>query len=164
LPQSVKTILSAGRSAGMDTLNSLSSAETESLRAAAESGDLKSVLGEKRLNKILRIINSQPACSVSQLALEVHLSPAHLQRLFKQTTGLHVRDLIGEQRLQKAAQLLRASELPIKEIAYAVGYLHHSSFVRAFQRRFARPPKYYRQENYSVRSDSLQLVERAAAD
>jgi transcriptional regulator GlxA family with amidase domain len=150
LPQLVKTIRA--------------SVESESLRAAARSSDLKSVLGEKRLNKVLRIIKSQPACSVSELALEVHLSPAHLQRLFKQKTGLHVRDLIGEQRLIKAAHLLRSSDLPIKEIAYAVGYLHHSSFVRAFQRRFAQPPKFYRRENYSARSDSLQLVERAAAD
>jgi transcriptional regulator GlxA family with amidase domain len=148
----------------MDTLGSLSPAETESLRTAAQNGDLKSVLGEKRLNKVLRIIHSRPACSVSELALEVHLSPAHLQRLFKQKTGLHVRDLIGEQRLQKAAHLLRSSDLPIKEIAFAVGYEHHSSFVRAFQRRFGQPPRSHRQQNYSTRSDSLQLVERAAAD
>jgi transcriptional regulator GlxA family with amidase domain len=125
---------------------------------------LKALLAEKRLSKVLHMINSRPACSVSELALEVHLSPAHLQRLFKQKTGLHVRDLIGEHRLQKAAHLLSSSELPIKEIAYAVGYEHHSSFVRAFHRRFAQSPKYYRQENYSARADSLQLVEKAAAD
>jgi transcriptional regulator GlxA family with amidase domain len=131
---------------------------------ASQNGDLKFLLGEKRLNKVLRLINSQPACSVSDLALEVQLSPAHLQRLFKQKTGMHVRDLIGEQRLQKAAHLLSSSVLPIKEIAHAVGYEHHSSFVRAFQRRFAQPPKYYREQNQNVRTDSLQLGEKAAAD
>jgi AraC-like DNA-binding protein len=148
---------SAVRSAGTDTLPSLFLEDEESLRAAAQNGD-------RRLNKVLHIINSHPACSVSELAFEVHLSPAHLQRLFKQKTGLHVRDLIGEHRLQKAAHLLRSSDLPIKEIAYSVGYEHHSSFVRAFQRRFSQSPKYFRQQNYSVRSDSLQLVEKAPAD
>ena len=131
---------------------------------AAQNGGLKSLLGEKRLTKVLHMINSRPACSVSELALEVQLSPAHLQRLFKRKTGLHVRDLIGEHRLQKAAHLLASSELPIKEIAHAAGYEHHSSFVRAFHRRFAQSPKHYRQQNYSARADSLQLVEKAAAD
>jgi AraC-like DNA-binding protein len=153
----LRRLKSAVRSARTDTLTGLSLEDSESLRAAAQNGD-------QRLTKALHIINSHPACSVSELALEVHLSPAHLQRLFKQKTGLHVRDLIGEHRLQKAAHLLRSSELPIKEIAYSIGYEHHSSFVRAFQRRFAQSPKYYRQQNYSVRSDSLQLVEKAAAD
>jgi AraC-like DNA-binding protein len=137
------------RSAGMDT---------------PPDGDLKFLPGEKRLSKVLRLISSQPACSVSDLASEVQLSPAHLQRLFKRQTGLHVRDLIGEQRLQKAAQLLSSSGLPIKEIAHAVGYEHHSSFVRAFQRRFAQSPKYYREQNQNTRTDSLQLDEKAAAD
>src|ERR1017187_8301006 len=104
----------------MYTLSTLSLEE-----AHGREGGLKSLLGEKRFSKVLHIINSRPACSVSELALEVHLSPAHLQRLFKRKTGLHVRDLIGEHRLQKAAQLLSSSELPIKEIAYAVGYEHH---------------------------------------
>ncbi len=151
-------------STGTDTLNSLSSEETPWRETAPEDGGLKFLLGEKRLSKVLRLINSQPACSVSDLAFEVHLSPAHLQRLFKQRTGLHVRDLIGEQRLQKAANLLSSSDLPIKEIAYAVGYEHHSSFVRAFQRRFAQSPKYYRQQNHGAPPDSLQLDEKAAAD
>ena len=143
----------------MYTLSTLTLEEAQS-----REGGLKSLLGEKRLSQVLNLINSRPACSVSDLALEVHLSPAHLQRLFKQKTGLHVRDLIGERRLQKAAHLLSTSELPIKEIAYAVGYEHHSSFVRAFHRRYAQSPKYYRRQNYSVRADSLQLVEKAAAD
>jgi transcriptional regulator GlxA family with amidase domain len=148
----------------MDTLSSLSREEALGLGAAPQNAGLKYLLGEKRLTKVLRLINSQPACSVSDLALQVQLSPAHLQRLFKQKTGLHVRDLIGEQRLQKAAQLLSSSGLPIKEIAFAVGYEHHSSFVRAFQRRFAQSPKYYREQNHHARSDCLQLDEKAAAD
>ncbi|HEV8042136.1 MAG TPA: helix-turn-helix transcriptional regulator [Bryobacteraceae bacterium] len=122
------------------------------------------MLAETRLSKIERLIHSRPDCSVGELALEVHLSPAHLQRLFKQKTGLHVRDVIGEHRLQRAAHLLASSELPIKEIAHAVGYEHHSSFVRAFHRRFEQSPKYYRQHNFGAASDSLQLDEKAAAD
>jgi AraC family transcriptional regulator len=74
----------------------------------------------------------------------VSLSPAHLQRLFKQQTGTPLGKLLAEHRLQKAAELLTLSNLSIKEIAYAAGYRHHSSFVRAFQRRFSQPPKRFR--------------------
>ena len=97
-----------------------------------------------RLQRVLEIIQAQPSQSVRALALEVRLSPAHLQRLFRQQTGVHIRDLIVEGRLQKAATLLSASTMQIKDIAYTVGYQHHSSFVRAFQRRFAQAPRHYR--------------------
>jgi len=79
------------RSARMDTLHTLSPEETQLLRTAAQNGGLKSLLGERRLNKVVDRIESQPACSVGELALEVQLSPAHLQRLFKQKTGIEVR-------------------------------------------------------------------------
>lgn len=123
-------------------------------------GTLKSLLGERRLRKVLDMIDTQPSRSVSELALEVHLSPAHLQRLFKQKTGLQVSHLIGERRLQEATRLLCTSDLTIKEIAHTVGYQHHSSFVRAFHRRFALSPKYYREQQCNAAADETRPVER----
>lgn len=101
---------------------------------------------ERRLQKVLDMIESQPSCSVSELARAVQLSPARLQRLFKQETGVDVSEALAERRLQQAAHLLAASDMQIKEIAYVVGYEHHSSFVRAFQRRFALAPRLYRRQ------------------
>jgi transcriptional regulator GlxA family with amidase domain len=101
---------------------------------------------ERRLRQVVEMIESEPSCSIRDLALRVSLSPAHLQRLFKQQTGIQLGSLVAERRLQKAAQLLTISNLSIKEIAYTVGYRHHSSFVRAFQRRFAQAPKQFRRE------------------
>jgi AraC-like DNA-binding protein len=99
---------------------------------------------ERRLRIILTRLTRSSAPSVHELAQEVHLSPAYLQRLFKQETGVHISDLISEQRLRAAAELLSTTEIEIKEIAYVTGYHHHSSFVRAFQRRFRQSPKQYR--------------------
>jgi transcriptional regulator GlxA family with amidase domain len=101
---------------------------------------------ERRLRQVVEMIESEPSCSVRDLALKVSLSPAHLQRLFRQQTGAQLGGFVAERRLQKAAQLLTRSNLSIKEIAHAVGYRHHSSFVRAFQRRFAQAPKHYRSQ------------------
>jgi AraC-like DNA-binding protein len=116
-------------------------------------GVAKLIFRERRLRKVLDLIESRPASSVRELANEVRLSPTHLQRLFKQEMGVNVRDLLVEHRLQHAAQLLADSDLSIKEISHRVGYEHHSSFVRAFQRRFAQAPKHYRRAG----SDKLVL-------
>jgi len=105
---------------------------------------------ERRLRQVVEMIESEPSCSIRDLALKVSLSPAHLQRLFKQQTGTQLGTLVTERRLQRAAELLTVSNLSIKEIAHVVGYRHHSSFVRAFQRRFARAPKYYRRQPNGV--------------
>jgi transcriptional regulator GlxA family with amidase domain len=107
-------------------------------------GSLIHVVRERRLRRVLERIEAGPPQSVSELARGVRLSPAHLQRLFKQETGVHISDLLVESRLRNAARLLSTTEMEIKEIAYLVGYQHHSSFVRAFQRRFHQSPKQYR--------------------
>ncbi len=93
------------------------------------------------------MIESEPSRSVRELASAIGLSARHLQRLFKQETGVDVRKWLAEQRLQRAAYLLAASEMQAKGIAYLVGYRHYPSFVRAFERRFAQAPKQYRHRN-----------------
>jgi len=108
-------------------------------------GSLIPLVQERRLRKVLQKIESGSCYLVRDLAREVRLSPAHLQRLFKQETGVNISDLLAENRLRTAAQLLSTTEMEIKEIAYLTGYQHHSSFVRAFQRRFHQPPSAYRQ-------------------
>src|SRR6266481_5296051 len=105
---------------------------------------LIAMVRESRLRRVLQRIESGPPQSVRELARGVRLSPAHLQRLFKQETGVHISDLLAENRLRNAAQLLSTTDMEIKEIAYLAGYQHHSSFVRAFQRRFHQSPKQYR--------------------
>jgi transcriptional regulator GlxA family with amidase domain len=114
--------------------------------AIADADEVPLVLRERRLKKVLEIMESRLPHSVREMAMEVHLTPTHLQRLFKQETGVHIGQLLTERRLHKAAELLSTTDMEIKEIAYYVGYGHHSSFVRAFQRRFRQSPKQYRQD------------------
>ena len=102
---------------------------------------------EEHLRKVLRMIESESAHTVNDLAHKVNLSASRLQHLFKQQTGVCVGQVLAEQRLQRAAHLLAHSNLRIKEIAYAVGYEHTSSFIRAFERRFAQAPRCYRFKN-----------------
>jgi transcriptional regulator GlxA family with amidase domain len=117
---------------------------SESNLTTEESAVRSARIQERRLRQVVEMIDEKPSSSIRDLAFEVSLSPAHLQRLFKRQTGIQLGSLVAEKRLLKAAHLLMESNLSIKEIAHAVGYRHHSSFVRAFQRRFSQAPKRYR--------------------
>jgi transcriptional regulator GlxA family with amidase domain len=130
----------------METLSARSTSNMEPEGSAEASSLSPPQVQERRLRQVIEMIESEPSCSIRELALKVSLSPAHLQRLFKQQTGTQLGGVVVERRLQKAAELLTISNLSIKEIAHAVGYKHHSSFVRAFQRRFAQAPKHYRRQ------------------
>ena len=80
------------------------------------------------------------------LALEANLSPSYLQRLFKYQTGITMGKWLSETRLSRAAQLLANGYMSVKQIAHSVGYEHTSSFIRAFERRFARTPACFRRQ------------------
>lgn len=107
---------------------------------------------EHRIRKILKLIESEPARSIQELAAEFKLSHSHLQHLFKQQTGMQLGHLLLEQRLLRAAYLLENSTMSVKEIAYMVGYEHTSSFTRAFERRFTVPPRNYRHQHHRNRA------------
>ncbi len=114
---------------------------------AAGLGTLIPAVQDRRLREIVQIVESGSSCTIHDLALEFNLSPSHLQHLFKQQTGVGLGHWLTEQRLERAAHLLVHSTMSVKEIGYAVGYEHPSSFIRAFERRFTRAPRYYRQQS-----------------
>ena len=102
---------------------------------------------ERRVLKILDMVETGNTFAIRDLAAEFRLSPAYLQRLFKNETGICMGEWLSEQRLQRAAYLLSNSYLSIKEITHAIGYEHTSSFIRAFERRFLQAPARYRKQN-----------------
>jgi transcriptional regulator GlxA family with amidase domain len=103
----------------------------------------------ERLQKILEMIESGRPCTIQALAEEFNLSHSRLQHLFKQETGMSLGHLLTQQRLYRAAHLLTHSNKRVKEIAHAVGYEHASSFIRAFERHFAKAPRLFRQTQKS---------------
>ena len=102
---------------------------------------------ERRVLKILKMVEAGTTFAIRDLAAEFRLSPGYLQRLFKNETGICMGEWLSEQRLQRAAYLLSSSYMSIKEITHAVGYEHTSSFIRAFERRFLQAPARYRKQS-----------------
>ena len=103
-------------------------------------------LEEPRLLRVLAMMERQPALTVADLARTICISPDHLERLFKHETGRLLHEVMAESRLQKAACLLATTDFPVKQVGFLVGYTHTSSFVRAFERRFAASPRQYRRK------------------
>ena len=100
-----------------------------------------------RIRKILESLEDDPARSFRELATLVNLSSSRLGHLFKLHMGVDLSHFLSNERLDKAAELLRQTDLSIKEIAVRVGYHHSSSFDRGFQNKFGIPPADFRRRN-----------------
>jgi transcriptional regulator GlxA family with amidase domain len=100
-----------------------------------------------RIRKVLESLERDPAKSVPELASLVNLSSSRLGHLFKIHMGVDLGHFLGNERLEKAADLLRQTELSIKEIAATVGYQHSSSFGRGFQNKFGMAPADFRRQH-----------------
>ncbi|MBC7917932.1 MAG: AraC family transcriptional regulator [Rhodoferax sp.] len=82
--------------------------------------------------------------SVRDLAQQLGCTPDYLSRLFFQTTGEHLMKFINRLRMERAAHLLRETELTAKEVAWACGFSTQSYFIRMFQNHFNMTPKVWR--------------------
>ena len=71
-------------------------------------------------------------------------SPGNLSRLFRQQHGLSFQAYLQRLRLEKAAELLRNTRLPIARIAKRVGYRDVSRFGQHFKRRHGHSPGEWR--------------------
>ena len=111
---------------------------------------------DRRLIKLIRLAESQPHYGVKDLAAAINLSPSRVEDMFKRETGWQIGQYLLTLRLGKAARLLESTEMRVKEITFAVGYEHPSSFVRAFRRTYATSPGGYRKmQSWLAKSQSV---------
>ena len=78
--------------------------------------------------------------SLTELADTLHVSKFHLNRQFKQYTGLTVYQFIMKKRLLIARAMLKAGQ-PVTETCLACGFGDYSNFLKAFKREFGCNPK-----------------------
>ena len=84
------------------------------------------------------------APTVSQIADLCGISTRHFTRLFRQTTGQSVLSFVNDRRLERARSYLSDTPLPLKEIAWQLGFGDSSSFSRAFRHQTGETPQGYR--------------------
>ena len=94
---------------------------------------------------ILQDIAARPErASLSALARRYSYSTTYLSELIHERCGMTFTELVTEQRMERAAMLLRATQLPVREVARQVGYAGTSNFYRAFGAHFGCGPAEYR--------------------
>lgn len=82
---------------------------------------------------------------LATLADIAHFSPFHFHRLFHALMGEPLGDYVRRRRLELAAIRLRSQpDIPVTQIALAVGFGSAESFSRAFRARFGAAPSQYR--------------------
>lgn len=90
------------------------------------------------------LLESELRSDISQLVRYSGYSRRHLQRLFRNKTGMSVGDYIRRRRLTRAAMLVRLTGYPLHDIAISVGFDSRPSFNREFRKRFGCSPGIYR--------------------
>lgn len=84
--------------------------------------------------------------SSTELACRAHLSENYFIKLFKKQTKLTPQQMLDTLRMQKAAHLLKYSELSITEVAATVGFDDPLYFSRRFKKKTGRSPSCFRKE------------------
>jgi AraC family transcriptional regulator, transcriptional activator of pobA len=82
---------------------------------------------------------------VTEYADLLAISPNHLNKCIKITTGQSAQDLLNEMILLEAKVLLKQTDMQISEIAYKLSQQNHSDFSRFFKLKTGLTPKEYKQ-------------------
>ena len=80
------------------------------------------------------------------MAEQLHISPGHLQLLYKQQFGISCMDDVIDFRLRKAKDLLAYTEQSIAEIAEQCGYKNIEHFCRQFRKNTDTTPGRFRKD------------------
>lgn len=84
---------------------------------------------------------SDPDLSVELLSEEMGMSRAQLFRKTKAVSGKAPVEIIREQRLKKAKELLQTTDWTIQQVAYEVGFTSPSYFTKCYKEQYGESPK-----------------------
>lgn len=104
------------------------------------------------VDRALAILNRNFAKNLSDtsVAEQLNLSTSHFRYLFKEVTGQPFRKYLIGLRLEKARRLLLEANMPVSEVAAAVGFNGLAHFSRAFAQRFSVSPTSLRRGSAAV--------------
>lgn len=102
---------------------------------------------EPRLKRVADLVCERPGArhSVGTMAADAAMSRSRFSQRFAAAYGCPPMVFVQSVRLAAAARLLKASALPVKAVAAAVGYASRSQFSNAFQEKHGISPSDYRQ-------------------
>lgn len=83
---------------------------------------------------------------IENVAAAVGLSPSRLAHLFKDETGQTLQGHLEARRMQVAADLLRRTSFPVKQIAAGAGFESPFYFSQRFRKWTGQSPMQFRRQ------------------
>jgi len=108
--------------------------------------NIKNEKQNELFDKLINLVNSNLTSkdfSVDHLCMELGLNRTKLYSTIKSITGMSLGNFIRKIRLDKAAELLKSTDMSISEIGYVVGLESPSYFTRSFKEQFGMSPSEY---------------------
>jgi AraC-like DNA-binding protein len=108
---------------------------------------LESKVTDPRIKKAIQLIKSDQSLSISWLSRECGLSPRSLNKLFLKEVGTTPKNWMVVQKVNKAKELLRSTNLTVTDISLDVGYSSLSKFISTFHKHTGSLPSQFRNKN-----------------
>lgn len=83
----------------------------------------------------------------SVLRWQLGMSPAALSTTLKTLTGLTLVEMRTRWRMRVAGELMRYTELPLREVMSRIGYTSAQTFSRMFRKAYGAAPLAYRRQS-----------------
>jgi len=84
--------------------------------------------------------------SIEHIADQMNMSKYHFIRTYKKMTGATPGEDFRKIRIEEAANLIGATDLPLKEISEITGFANEYHFNRVFKKVMGVPPGEYREK------------------
>jgi AraC family transcriptional regulator len=100
-------------------------------------------LPNRRLRRVLAYIDERLASdlSLSEIAEVAGISPSHFKMLFKQSVGVPVHRYVLRKRVERAAELLTRTQIPLCDVALQAGFANQSHMALCLRRSLGVTPK-----------------------
>lgn len=97
---------------------------------------------------------SQPI-TIEDIAGFCNLNRSYLGKIFRESMNQTLQQFLIYFRMNKAAEMLKFSDMSINEIGRSVGYPNQLHFSRAFKKTYGTSPSQWRKENKKVGTPKL---------
>ncbi len=114
--------------------------DTGAATPTLRSGDLE------HMNQVLAYIEEHldGEIRLAELAAIAHVSTSYFSTMFKQINGLPPVEYIVGQRIRRAIEYIRTTDMSLTDVAIACGFNNSTNFYKAFHRVTGRTPASYR--------------------
>ena len=104
---------------------------------------------DERIIRVIHHISIHIARTITldELASIACITKSYLIRLFTHAMNISPTRYINRKKIERAQLMLLTEQLPVKEVAYRLGFSDHSYFIRLFRQTVGISPQEYRRRN-----------------